>query len=190
MTKNHSTPSPPQDGRGNDQQETKAGGRPLAVVIAALVRDGEILLIRRRRGDYVGLWGLPGGKIERGEHLSQAALREIAEETGIKAEFEGYIGLVSERLEEDGKPMQHFLLHLCELTPLTTAIAQNSEGELGWFPCGNIGSIKDRIIPSDFLIIKKMIAGREGTYYNCVLRKSENGYELKEFKPASGSDGM
>jgi 8-oxo-dGTP diphosphatase len=159
--------------------------KPLAVVIAALVHDGKILLIRRRRGDYVGLWGLPGGKIEKGEHLYRAALREIAEETGIEATFKGYLGLVSERLEEDGRAAQHFLLHLCELTPGTTATAQNNEGELGWFDCDKIGSIKNQIIPSDFLIIRRMVSGREGTYYNCVLHKSGDGYTVTEFRPAT-----
>ena len=38
---------------------------PLAVVITALVKDNKILLIKRMKGDYVGLLGLPGGKIEK-----------------------------------------------------------------------------------------------------------------------------
>lgn len=151
------------------------------MVIAALVHGGKILLIRRRRGDYAGLWGLPGGKVENDEHLSQAALREIAEETGIEAEFKGYVGLVSEHLEEDGKPTQHFLLHLCELAPLTTEIPQRGEGELGWFSRDEIGSMRNRIIPSDFIIIQKMIEGKEGAYYDCVLRKSGRGYRVKKF---------
>lgn len=159
--------------------------KPLAVVIAVLVHDGKILLIRRRRGDYVDLWGLPGGKVEKDEHLSQAALREIAEETGIEAEFKGYLGLVSEHLEEEGKATRHFLLHVCELTPKTTAITRNEEGELDWFRRDKLESMKDRIIPSDFLIIQKMIDGKEGTYYNCALRKSANGHVVKEFSAAT-----
>ena len=39
---------------------------PLAVAISALIKDNKILLIKRLRGDYVGLLGLPGGKIEKG----------------------------------------------------------------------------------------------------------------------------
>jgi len=93
---------------------------PLAVVIAALIQEGRILLIRRRRGDYANLWGLPGGKVERNEHLSEAAVREIAEECGVDAEFKRYVGLVSEHLREDGRVVQHFLLHVCELIPRTS----------------------------------------------------------------------
>lgn len=155
--------------------------KPLAVVIVALIHDGKILLIRRRRGDYVGLWGLPGGKVKKDEHLSRAALREIAEEAGIEAEFKGYLGLVSEHLKEDGKVTQHFLLHLCELTPRTTVIARNGEGTLGWFRRDEIASMGDQIIPSDFLIIQRMVNSRDKTYYNCVLKKSGSGYTLEAF---------
>ena len=38
---------------------------PLAVAISALIKDNQILLIKRLKGDYVGLLGLPGGKIEK-----------------------------------------------------------------------------------------------------------------------------
>lgn len=168
---------------------------PLAVAIAAVVHDGKILLIRRRRGDYAGLWGLPGGKIEEGEHPSHAAPREIAEEAGIEAEFKGYLGLVSERLEEDGKGARHFLLHLCELKPLSTAISQRDEGELGWFPLDGIGAMGGLLVPSDLLIIQKMVHGREGAYYDCVLRKSSGGYALRKFSlqgrtaPQAADDG-
>ena len=80
-----------------------AGERPLAVAIAALVHEGRILLIRRARGDYPGLWGLPGGKVERGEHLSEAAVREIREECGVEAAFVRHLGCVSEHLVEEGQ---------------------------------------------------------------------------------------
>jgi len=83
---------------------------PLPVVISALVQNDKILLIKRIRGDYVGLFGFPGGKIEKEEHLSEAAKREILEESGIEASFKNYLGFVSEHLIENGKILQHFLL--------------------------------------------------------------------------------
>ena len=38
------------------------------VVIGVAEQDGKILLIKRERGDFVGLWGLPGGKVEEGDY--------------------------------------------------------------------------------------------------------------------------
>lgn len=160
--------------------------RPLAVVISALIRDGKILLIKRNKGDYSGLWGLPGGKVERDEHLSEAAVREIREESGIDSAFVSFLGLVSEHLIEDGKIGSHFLLHVCELEPKTTEIKNNQEGELKWFDLGNLP--KGEVIPSDLLMIEKMVVLREGNCYNCIIEKTEEGkHLLKKFEAARSS---
>jgi len=155
---------------------------PLPVVISVLTYDNKILLIKRVRGEYVGLWGLPGGKIEKNEHLSEAAIREIFEEAGIQAEFINHLAIVSEHLIKDGNVIRHFLLHICRLTPKSINITNNQEGELSWFDLDMIERMKDQIIPSDFLMIQKIIKNREKNYYNCILEKIGNNYILKKFE--------
>jgi ADP-ribose pyrophosphatase YjhB (NUDIX family) len=54
---------------------------------------GEILLIRRSDNDN---WALPGGGIEIGESLTQAAIREVKEETGIDCEITGLVGIYTD----------------------------------------------------------------------------------------------
>lgn len=56
-------------------------------VKGVLVHDARILMIRRCLGARVGagIWELPGGKLEFGEHLEEALVREIQEETGLNA---------------------------------------------------------------------------------------------------------
>lgn len=44
---------------------------------------GKVLLVKREKAPFKGLWCIPGGKVEFGESLQQAAEREILEETGI-----------------------------------------------------------------------------------------------------------
>lgn len=163
-------------------EASHAHERPLAVAIAALVDGGRILLIRRARGDYPGLWGLPGGKIESGEHVSEAAAREIREECGIEASFLRHLGCVSEHLVSGGRVERHFILHVCALAPRATALRPGAEGELRWCPLDGIGAMRGEIIPSDFLIIERMVAGRGKGYYDCVLEKRGEAHALKKFE--------
>jgi 8-oxo-dGTP diphosphatase len=58
-------------------------GRPV-LGVSVLVRDGgRVLLVQRARPPLQGYWSLPGGHVESGEMLKQAAAREVREETGI-----------------------------------------------------------------------------------------------------------
>jgi len=155
---------------------------PLSVAIAALIKDDRILLIKRLRGDYVGMLGLPGGKIEKQEHLSAAAIREIREESGIESTFREHRGLVSEHLMENGNILQHFLLHICELEPDTTEILNDTEGKLAWYSLPDLHKIREQIIPSDFLIIDKIVRKREKVYFDCIVEKNGDQYLLKKFE--------
>lgn len=58
---------------------------PRLAALAVVVHEGRVLLVRRRNPPDQGLWGYPGGKVEFGERVCDAALRELAEETGIIA---------------------------------------------------------------------------------------------------------
>ena len=66
-------------------------------VYGSVIRDGEILLIKKARGSYTGLYDLPGGSQEDEEDYMQTLKREMAEETGcevIKAENERYKSII------------------------------------------------------------------------------------------------
>ncbi len=57
---------------------------PVPAVGAVVVHDGAVLMVRRARAPSRGVWAVPGGRIELGETLAEAAEREVREETGVR----------------------------------------------------------------------------------------------------------
>lgn len=62
---------------------------PRPAASAAVFRGDSILLVERGKGAPRGLWSLPGGHVEPGETVLQAAERELLEETSVTARLEG-----------------------------------------------------------------------------------------------------
>ncbi|RVV99337.1 NUDIX domain-containing protein [Mesobaculum littorinae] len=67
------------------QSQPRPLSRPEVAVLAVLPGPDAVLLVRRANPPDAGLWGFPGGRIERGETMAEAARRELREETGLIA---------------------------------------------------------------------------------------------------------
>jgi 8-oxo-dGTP pyrophosphatase MutT (NUDIX family) len=74
----------------DDPNAPKANSIVPSVNVAVTDDHGRLLLIQRSDN---GNWALPGGAIDVGESMSQAAVREVEEETGIRCEITGLVGI-------------------------------------------------------------------------------------------------
>jgi 8-oxo-dGTP diphosphatase len=73
---------------------------PVLGVSALVVDQDELLLVRRNRPPSAGHWAMPGGRVEPGETLAEAVVRELHEETGLEGVCGEFVGLV-EIIEPD-----------------------------------------------------------------------------------------
>lgn len=102
------------------------------------MHDGHLLLVRRARAPAAGKWSIPGGRVEPGETLSEAVVREVGEEAGIEAVCEGLVGW-AERMG----PGYHFVI-----LDFSVAVASKAEPtpgddatEAAWVPLSEVRAL-------------------------------------------------
>lgn len=100
-------------------------------VYARIVRDDKLLVIKKARGPYLGLYDLPGGSMEERELLEETLIREVKEETGLDVLTHTQLGAVSVRYNyrKDNEDAQ--LRHVGVLYDVTVtgAMLEGGDGE-------------------------------------------------------------
>ena len=84
--------------------------RPIVAVSVAVFRAGRVLLARRAREPMAGRFSLPGGVVELGETLVEAARRELAEEVGVEADIVAFNRHVEPIVREEMRVRAHFVI--------------------------------------------------------------------------------
>ena len=135
---------------------TETNNTPALAVSVALERDGKYLLVLRANPPAQHMYAFPGGRVDAGETLEAAALRELREETGLRAANPRRFATFDlPSLHPDGSLASHFLL--------TVFVAEDQGGEaaalddakaVGWFTPGEICALN---VPESMLSCINML---------------------------------
>jgi len=118
---------------------------PVVGVGAVIWNDRrEVVLIRRGKPPRLDEWSIPGGHLEWGESLKDAALREAREETGLAIEILGLIDVVdSVARDEAGAAIRHYVLIDFAARALGGEPSAGSDArEARWVPYDELGAFK------------------------------------------------
>jgi 8-oxo-dGTP diphosphatase len=123
-----------------------------------VLRDKKLLLGKRKNVYGDGTWGLPGGHLEYGEHMERAALRELEEETGLKAKKFTFANLINDFHDDQHYLQIGFLAQ--EVDKAEPALEEPDRTEKWeWFDLDNL---PDKIFISH---VKQIQAFRENSYF-------------------------
>lgn len=127
-----------------------------------MLDKGALLLVKRDREPAKGQWSLPGGRVETGETLREALLREVREETGVDVEVDGLIG-VAERIvrDDEGDVAFHYVILDYVCSPRTTVVtAGDDASEARWVPVGELADLHLTAGLLEFLSDRGVLEGR------------------------------
>jgi len=108
---------------------------PLVGVGAIIVEDGRVALVKRGHPPLLGEWSIPGGAMEVGETVREAAVREAREETGLVVVAEELLGVFDRLIrDEQGRVRYHYVLidFLCRCAGGSLCASSDAD-EVRWF---------------------------------------------------------
>ena len=156
---------------------------PIAITILRV--DEKFLFLKRRNPPYENLWSLVGGKVGIGEHIPNAAIREVEEETGA-TDVVGYKlkGIVSERLvSSSGDLVAHFLIFVGEAS-ITSFSENHREGTLSTFSVDELEKMQASILPSDYEMFSRFSKMKSNglEYHEAELIQDQGKYTLSYYR--------
>ena len=168
-----------------DGVEITVKKKPLPCTFIVCIKDDKVLMQKRKKQPFIGLYALPGGKIESGTTSKEQAAIEFFEECGLKADLDLFS--ISETLTYDeNKELKH---HMISFEYLATSfsgelIKHTREGNNEWVSLKELDSIPT--FPTAKYFIKKAIERKEKLEY-FVIRRFMKGEEFIGFEVDSSN---
>lgn len=120
--------------------------RPIVGVGVIVFKGTDVLLVRRGNPPRIGEWSIPGGAQELGETVTEAAIREIREETGIEINVKGLVDVV-DLIRPSDDPNRAGIRHHYTLVDLVATwstgdpVAGDDVTEACWMPAEDISGL-------------------------------------------------
>lgn len=133
----------------NAKRETE---RPLVGIGVVVVKEGKVLLGKRKRSHGTGSWSMPGGHLEYGESPEKCAIRELEEETGLKA-LTQHIGPWTNNLIQEGKHYITLFIFVDQFLGEPVSLEPEKCDEWKWFDWDELPS---PLFPTIYSLIEKL----------------------------------
>lgn len=120
-----------------------------------VLHEDKVLLVKLTYGPAKGMWLIPGGLVDRGETLQEAVKREILEETGVKVQPRGIVGIRSMVRAED-QLTDLYCIFMCDVVMSPEELAKDDPeiAEVKWIPLDKLPE-DPHVTSYTKLIIKK-----------------------------------
>jgi 8-oxo-dGTP diphosphatase len=117
---------------------------PVVGAMAIVVREGKVLLIRRRNSPDAARWSFPAGKVNYGEQVQEAAVRELREETGVQASAVKVITAVDAIDFDENQNIKHHFVIIVVSCAWFSGIPNASDDALDarWFSLSDLSQLE------------------------------------------------
>jgi ADP-ribose pyrophosphatase YjhB (NUDIX family) len=118
--------------------------RPQVGVGILLIRNEKLLLVKRKYNPDAGYWSIPGGHLDLGEKVEDAAVREAVEETGFTVKITSLAGIINKIMYDDsGRIEYHYVL--------INYFVEQIEGNSDQQPIARDDALEAKFVPFDQL---------------------------------------
>jgi len=139
-----------------------------------IVRDNRVLLIRKAKGQFgAGKWSVLGGKIDDGESIGHACVREVLEESGLDTYYLKYHGVLKFRFGNENETQPDWVVHAFSTESFEGQLRESAEGILCWTEIDEIPY--DEMWPDNRFWLPLLIQGKT---FNGEFRFDKEGTRL------------